>query len=256
VRNNPASGGRVAGPDGKFSITLDSEQKYGGEAFEIDVYCGTMPFRGPKPPRPNVQFTITTLQPMWRQTETRAVAAFDYCLPARFWCAILARLGLWVICGKLTTCTDPQPIFGATVKAFDVDWLQDDASALRSPTLPGISSSITFVPNSKRRSFRRSSISNGQAVQTSISVPKVGRQPDSRRAAFPRAAHLAAKISVIVSASICGTDQVPHTGPESTAALDRVEAFNIHASAIDPPHNFLPEGYAGLPAQSFVFAVA
>lgn len=33
----------------------------------------------------------------------------------------------------------------------------------------------------------------------------------------------------------------------------RVEAFNVHASAADPALNFLPEGYAGLPTQCFVF---
>jgi hypothetical protein len=38
----------------------------------------------------------------------------------------LSRFGVWSICGHLRTCKD-KPIPGAVVKAFDSDWLQDDA---------------------------------------------------------------------------------------------------------------------------------
>jgi hypothetical protein len=49
------------------------------------------------------------------------------------------------------------------------------------------------------------------------------------------------------------TDDVPNTTPEAEPHWTRVEAFNVHTSAADPALNFLPEGYAGLPAQSYVF---
>src|SRR5262245_48713531 len=47
--------------DGAFTFTLGREQKYNGEAFEIDVYCGNVPHRVPKPKQPEPrQFSITT----------------------------------------------------------------------------------------------------------------------------------------------------------------------------------------------------
>jgi hypothetical protein len=111
---------------GNFSFELGEEQHYTGEAFEVDVYCATPPNRTVKPePRP-IQFSVTTLQPKWRQTETGAVAAWEYCLPARFWCAVLAQFGAWTICGRVITCDTQQPVAGVTVRAFDADWLQDD----------------------------------------------------------------------------------------------------------------------------------
>src|ERR1044071_58957 len=113
---------------GEFTAEIGDKQGYKGEAFEVDVYCGSVPRLkpGPTPPRP-LQFSITTLQPMWRRTEAGFLGIWEYCIPSRFWCAIRARFGAWTICGRLTTCTDHYPIAGATVSAFDVDWLQDDA---------------------------------------------------------------------------------------------------------------------------------
>jgi hypothetical protein len=115
--------------EGNFSFALSEKQQYGGEAFEVDVYCGTVPRLKPgkNPPPPPVQFTITTVQPRWRQIEDNLIAIFDYCLPYRFWCAVRARFGAWTICGRLRTCAAPQTaIAGATVRAFDADWWQDD----------------------------------------------------------------------------------------------------------------------------------
>ncbi len=107
---------------------MAGKQNYGGEAFEIDVYCGTVPHR--KPGRKQVQarqFSVTTLQPLWKQTaEGEFTAAWEYCIPWRFWCYIRGLFDAWVICGRLTTCDVGRPIPGAVVNAFDVDWLQDD----------------------------------------------------------------------------------------------------------------------------------
>src|SRR3954468_9750314 len=36
-----------AGADGSFAFELGDKQAYGGEAFEVDVYCGTVPRRKP-----------------------------------------------------------------------------------------------------------------------------------------------------------------------------------------------------------------
>jgi len=74
--------------DGNFEFELSDKQKYQGEAFEVDVYCGTVPHRKPtpRPPKP-LQFSVTVIQPQWKRTETEQIAFWEYCLPARHWCA-------------------------------------------------------------------------------------------------------------------------------------------------------------------------
>ena len=114
--------------DGNFSALLGDKQGYAGEAFEVDVYCGTVPGRKPtpKPPKP-LQFAVTVVQPQWRKTENRAVAAWSDCISQRYWCDIRSRFDAWVICGNVSVCDSGQPASGVKVSAFDRDWLQDDA---------------------------------------------------------------------------------------------------------------------------------
>jgi hypothetical protein len=114
--------------NGNFSLELGAKQNYTGGAFEIDVYCATVPRRKPgrKQAQPR-QFSVTTLQPQWKQTgDGEFLAAWEYCIPWRFWCYFRGLFDAWVICGRLTTCGDGAPIPGAVVSAFDVDWIQDD----------------------------------------------------------------------------------------------------------------------------------
>jgi hypothetical protein len=129
-------GEAAIGADGGYSVELAAS--YGGDAVDIDLYCGTL--SGHVPPRPT-QVALTTLQPAWRSVgaaDAKAgneVAAFDYAMLPRLSCALLNRLGLWVICGQVTLCGTDEVIEGITVYAFDRDWLQDDAlgSALTGP---------------------------------------------------------------------------------------------------------------------------
>ena len=113
--------------DGNFTFEFSEKQKYNGEAFEINVYCSKGPHQKPPetPPTP-VQFTITTIQPLWRETKNGMAAVWEYGIPNRYWCAVLARLGVWVICGKVNVCGTDTPIKGVKVLAFDTDWIQDD----------------------------------------------------------------------------------------------------------------------------------
>jgi hypothetical protein len=118
----------VADDQGNFTFNLGERQKYNGEAFEIDVYLTDVPDRKitDKKPEP-LQFSITTVQPQWRETDNTFVAVFQYCIPARFWCFLRARFGAWTICGYVTICGTKTPLAGVRVFAFDRDWLQDDA---------------------------------------------------------------------------------------------------------------------------------
>lgn len=114
--------------EGRFEVALGEGDKYDGGAFEIDIYCGTVPRQKPPrvPPRPR-QFTVTTLQLQWRERDNGLVAAWEYCLPFRWWCWFRSLFGAWTICGKVTVCGKQIPVSGAKVSAFDADWLADDA---------------------------------------------------------------------------------------------------------------------------------
>ena len=117
----------VADADGAFTAVLGDKQGYQGEAFEIDVYCGTVPRRIPTPKMPPpLQFSWTVVQPQWRRTEAGASAAWSDTLSARYWCLVRSRFDAWVICGHVRVCDDQQPVAGVKVSAFDRDWLQDD----------------------------------------------------------------------------------------------------------------------------------
>ncbi|MBI5216198.1 MAG: hypothetical protein HY960_10640 [Ignavibacteriae bacterium] len=117
---------------GNFTIEL-SEKKYNGSAFDIDFECGSVPIqvklKNPPKPRGPFQFHITTLQPLWREVQERKgtyTAYWEYGITYKFWCWLLRLLGLYVICGRVVDCEKKIPISGLTVKAFDVDLIQDD----------------------------------------------------------------------------------------------------------------------------------
>ncbi|HMC57724.1 MAG TPA: hypothetical protein VKJ01_00905, partial [Candidatus Solibacter sp.] len=111
---------------GGFVFEL-GERTYNGEAFEIDLYCGTVPHRKPtrKTPVPR-QATITTIQPVWKRTETGFMAGWDYCIPYRYWCFFRGLFDAWTICGKVAQCQTGGALSNVKVTAFDTDWLQDD----------------------------------------------------------------------------------------------------------------------------------
>lgn len=113
---------------GNFVAVLDEKSGYSGGAFEIDVYCATVPKRPPLPePKRAIQFSITTVQPMWRERENGLMAAWDHTLSRRLWCHIRALFDAWVICGRVTVCATGAPAEGVRVFALDRDWLADDA---------------------------------------------------------------------------------------------------------------------------------
>jgi len=113
--------------NGFVTFELGDEQDYDGGPFEVDVSVATVagldPDEAPEKPR---HYSLTTLQPRWRQTEKGQIAAWDYCIHPRYWCRVRERFGVWTICGRVVHCDTGQPIPGVRVRAFDRDWLQDD----------------------------------------------------------------------------------------------------------------------------------
>ena len=112
--------------EGRFEVSLGEEVDYDGEAFEVDVYLESVPGMPEGADAEPVQVSITTLQPQWRKGEEGARFGWEYCIPARFWCQVRERFGVWTICGDVTLCETEEPIKGLTVIAFDRDWVQDD----------------------------------------------------------------------------------------------------------------------------------
>src|SRR5262249_46725098 len=91
--------------EGNFTFELGDKERYKGEAIEVDVYGGPVPRLKPRPQPPTpLQFSITTMQPRWRQTADGFAAVWDYCIPYRFWCLVRGRFGAWTICGRVTHC--------------------------------------------------------------------------------------------------------------------------------------------------------
>ena len=120
----------VTDENGNFSVTLSEDVSgYDGGAFEVDVRIATLPPGGASDKkRPALQFSLTSLSPEWSLEQDVYIApAWDYIVAARFWCHILAKYDVWVICGRLVTCEGKQALPGAQVRAFDADWLQHDS---------------------------------------------------------------------------------------------------------------------------------
>ena len=110
---------------GEFSVTLDEQLDYDGEAVEVDVRTDHVPGADTEDADP-VQFTITLLQPRWRKAENGAITRWEYCLSRRFWCAVRERFDAWVICGRVVDCEKETPRPNVDVTAFDADIFQHD----------------------------------------------------------------------------------------------------------------------------------
>ena len=240
--------------EGNFTFELGDKDRYNGEAFEIDVYCGTVPRLKPRPQPPTpLQFSITTLQPRWRQIESGFVTVWDYCLPSRFWCLVRGRFGAWTICGRLRTCASPQtPIVGATVKAIDADWWQDDplGSAVTDATgrfrIDYTSADFQITPFSP---FINVEFTWGPDVYFTAELGGINilneTQADGHRPERENVGHCFCVELCSDAVQPPPVDQVPH--------WQQVEVFDIHPFPSSSSSGFSAEGYAGGAANSYVF---
>jgi hypothetical protein len=112
---------------GKTTIAFDGEKSdYRGDCIEVVITLNHLPGSDTKLESPE-HFRIAYYKPDWTQTGSGAMHLADFLLPAALWCAYLKQHGIWLICGQVLTCSQPQaPVGGVTVKAFDTDWIQDD----------------------------------------------------------------------------------------------------------------------------------
>jgi hypothetical protein len=240
--------------DGNFSFQFADGQGYKGEAFEIDVYLTDVPGHAGTPERAPLQFSITTLQPRWRQNTDGYVGVWDYCLPQRVWCHIRSLFGAWTICGRLRTCAAPQaPIAGATVRAYDADWWQDDAlgSAVSDATgrfrIDYTSAKFRVTPFSPLINLEWvggpdvyfTAELGGVPILTENQVD--GRKPGRQN------------VGPCLCVELC-SDQVQPGTVEQTPHWQQVEVFDIHP--FPSASGFSPEGYAGGAASSYVFGGA
>jgi hypothetical protein len=240
---------------GNFSFKLGSGQKYEGGAFEVDVYCGTVPRRRPgrKEVQPR-QFSITTLQPAWKQTgESDFVAVWNYCIPYRFWCHLRWLFDAWVICGHLTTCDDHSPIPGATVSAFDRDWIQDDplGSAVTDASghfrIDYNSEAFKVTPFSPLINiewFGGPDVYFKATLGTDVILnedPSTGRKPGREN------------IGPCFCVDLCSDKVQGGCGVSCQPHWQKVWDFDIHPDSGLPGSQFSVEGYAGGAADSYVF---
>ncbi len=201
-----------------------------------------------------LQVAITTLQPVWRQGESGSVGVWQYCLPNRLWCLILARFGVWSICGHLRTCKDKKPIPGAVVKAFDADWLQDDALGSATTDFNG-----HFLISYLRDDFEKTPLSAWGINFELVGGPDVyftaelggstilqETQADGRKPGRQN-------VGPCLCVDLC-TDKVIVGDPETVPHWQQVEVFDIHPTPGTLGSHFSVEGYAGDPSTgAFVF---
>ncbi|WP_203258312.1 transthyretin-like family protein [Hyunsoonleella ulvae] len=112
--------------NGNYETELKGKYAEYDGPIMIDIVTKRVYNQTSKERRP-IQFTLTTLQPRWRQTKLGIVFYWKYCINSRFWCRIRELFDAWVICGVLLDCkNDYIPIPGLKVIAMDDDWIHDD----------------------------------------------------------------------------------------------------------------------------------
>ncbi|WP_428261624.1 hypothetical protein [Haliangium sp.] len=224
--------------DGRFEVGFGDDAGYQGGPFEIDVRLHGIPDKPSEDEREPLQFTVTSLAPEWEQGNDRLVAApWDHTLAARYWCHILARFDVWVICGRFVTCEGKHPLPGATVRAFDADFTQHDSlgEALtdangrfriyytskdfkKTPWSPVIDLELIGGPDL----FFQVEYGGTLVINESASA---GRTPTRENVGHCACVELCSDELAPPDA-----DQIPH--------WERVEAFEVDT-------DFSPEGYAG-----------
>ncbi|MGD8913589.1 MAG: hypothetical protein PVJ68_12730 [Candidatus Thiodiazotropha sp.] len=112
---------------GKLEVVIDPEKNdYQGECIEVVITLNRLVGVDKEMDCPEY-FRLAYYKPNWDPSEQYFTHHADFKLATSLWCTYLRKHGVWVICGQVNTCAKPvSPVGNVTVKAFDVDWIQDD----------------------------------------------------------------------------------------------------------------------------------
>ena len=210
--------------DGSFRVAI-TDERYQGADVDVDIYCGTVP-RPKFTPHGPVQHTVAHVTPEWRKADGVQVARQDLLVEHELWCRILSLFGVWTICGHLTSCTSGSPIPGATVRAYDADWIQDDN--LGSANTDG---SGHFLISYTAADFRRTPFSPWIDVELTegpdvyFTAELAGQEILTEHQSDGRAPGRQ-NIGPCFCVDLC-TDAVEGS-PETTPHWQQVEVFDIH----------------------------
>ncbi len=113
--------------NGKISCTLGSQNNpYDGECIEVVITFKEIAGRDGKLSEAE-HYRVAVYTPKWNETQKGYYNFSEITIPASLWCAFLKKHGVWVICGRVVTCGKTVvPVGDVTVKAYDVDWIEDD----------------------------------------------------------------------------------------------------------------------------------
>lgn len=106
--------------DGSFCLV---ESRF--EAGEVDLYAviSSVPLPGSRTGSVQLEQAWT----LYLGTYDPGQGPIELLLPPSIWCKLKRLADVWTIVGRVTRCNDPSvPLIGVTVRAFDVDWLEDD----------------------------------------------------------------------------------------------------------------------------------
>jgi hypothetical protein len=110
--------------EGAFTVQIGDDRRYEGGEIEVDVRVERLE---PGQKHEPVQFVAAVVKPDWQKGPAGLVYDWRHIIAALLWCWVRRWFDAWVICGRLRTCREGVPVAGATVHAYDADWLQDDA---------------------------------------------------------------------------------------------------------------------------------
>ena len=235
---------------GAYVFDVDGDG-YEGGALDIQLVVSRPPRPVHEPDAPPRSVDVGRIQPEWDQGENGSSARWDYCLPNDFWCEFLALFGIWTICGHLLTCADSAPIPGATVNAFDADWLQDDALGAAVTDASG-HFLITYLASAFRRTpfspLLNVELTEGPDLYFTAMLGGTPilteTQSDGRRRGREN-------VGPCFCVDLC-SDQVIVT-PDNWPHWQQVRTFDIHPPAGALGSAFSAEGYADPAGGAYVF---
>lgn len=110
------------------TVSGDGTFRLGGSGYQeglVEVYAEITGV-----PSPKGRSSLAPLDPLWvlfLGLHDLRQGPLDLLLPPSIWCRLKRLADVWTIVGRVSRCDNPSiPLVGVTVRAFDVDWTQQD----------------------------------------------------------------------------------------------------------------------------------